>query len=489
MQPQLEPFRYFWRENPELEDSFLRETPEFRKAVSAAGAAGEKAALARVRGDARLLAQLRAAKSRLEAGFVAIDPASSEVKAWIGSRDFSQDQYDHVAQAARQPGSTFKPFVYGAALERGFSPERAYADTAVEFRLPDGKIWRPTDMGGPSGRMMSLRDGLVYSRNTITAQVMRDVGLPDIVGFAREAGIRRSRLDPVPSLALGTSPVNLLEMAAAYATIARGGIYREPVIVKRISDRNGAVIAQFDAPPTRAMSERSANTLIDMMRGVISRGTGQLMKRRFATGADIAGKTGTTQNNTDGWFMLMHPQLVIGTWVGFNDARVTMRSSYWGQGGHNALLLAGDFFKAASATGLLDLGASFPKPEPVPLIAAIPRAQEPGEEPGILITEETPEAPAATAATAPDQALPLPPRPAGAGLGIAQRDAQDAGRAPTLSEEQLADVMTGMGRDPATGARIAARQAVETNPTESNRMSGSSDRGEQASGGETDEIR
>jgi penicillin-binding protein 1A len=359
----------------------------------------------------------------------------------------------------------------------------------VEFRLSDGKVWRPTDMGGPSGNMMTLRDGLVYSRNTITAQVMRDVGLPDIVSLARNAGIRRSRLEAVPSLALGTSPVSLLEMASAYATIARGGVYREPVIVKRISDRNGAIVAQFDAPATRVLSEPTSTQLIDMMRGVISRGTGQLLKKRFPTGADVAGKTGTTQNNTDGWFMLMHPQLVVGAWVGFNDARVTMRSSYWGQGGHNALLLAGDFFRAATSAGLVDLGASFPQPPRAPLIAITPSAEEPDEHPGILITEETPEASGVLSRSAAagfsgsaTDAVVTRSEDGHGHLWAGDRDAVSTrGSKPPLDDEQVSEVMLGMGRDPVSGARLAARQAVETNSTESNRMSGPSGRGSEAS--------
>ncbi|MBK4736374.1 penicillin-binding protein 1A [Noviherbaspirillum pedocola] len=476
MASKVEPFRNFWRDNPALEDSFLKETPEFRREAKTSG---EAAALRAVRHDKRLLAQVRAAKTRLEAGFVAIDPASSEVKAWVGSRDFATDQYDHVAQAARQPGSTFKPFVYGAALERGFAPERPYTDAAIEIRLPDGKIWRPTDMGGPTGRIMTLRDGLVFSRNSITAQVMRDVGVPDIADLARRAGIRRSRLDPVPSLALGTSPVTLLEMAGAYATIARGGVYREPIVVSRITDRNGTVIAQFDAPPTRVLSEGTDVQLIDMMRDVIRRGTGTLLKKRFATGADVAGKTGTTQNNTDGWFMLMHPQLVVGSWVGFNDARVTMRSAYWGQGGHNALLLAGDFFQAAAKAGLVDVGASFPQLPRQPVIAALPQAGEPDEHPGILITAETPEAGATTVESASgitDEADDVRITTATHGMPAGPRDK------PPLNDEQVSQLLAGMGRDPVTGARLAARQAVETNPPQSNRMSGSSGAGSVSSG-------
>ncbi|MBC7957066.1 MAG: transglycosylase domain-containing protein [Cytophagales bacterium] len=359
-----QPFAHFWKQHEELLVSALRDTPAFRKAVE--GGATDTQALQQLMADTALVARLKAQKTRLEAGFVAMDPATGEVKAWVGSRDFNLDQYDHVAQAERQPGSTFKPFVYGAALESGMRPERAYVDRAVEIRQGGNTVWRPTDMSGPSGNTMSLRDGLVYSKNTITAQVMQDVGIARVVALAKAAGVDQSRLDPVPSLALGTSPVTLLEMVNGYATIAQEGQHHAPLFVKRIRDRHGNVLAEFGSPTRRAMSADSAVQLMDMMRGVVSQGTGTMVKTRFGIVADIAGKTGTTQNNTDGWFILMHPQLVAGAWVGFNDSRVTMRSNYWGQGGHNAILLVGDFFRDSLKGGLIDPKARFAPPRQTP---------------------------------------------------------------------------------------------------------------------------
>jgi penicillin-binding protein 1A len=285
------------------------------------------------------------------------------MRAWVGSRDFQRDQFDHVAQAERQPGSTFKPIVYGAALEMGFSPDRSYIDGPVTVSLGNGQVWQPTDMHGATNQPMSLRDGLVYSKNTITAQVAQDVGLQRIVDLARTMGVTDSKLDPVPSLALGTSPVTLLEMVDTYGTIAAQGTRHAPLLITRISDAHGRVLAEFLPQPSQALSAATAVQLIDMLRGVVNRGTGTVVKTRFGIVADIAGKTGTTQNNTDGWFILMHPGLVAGAWVGFNDARVTMRSDYWGQGGHNAILLVGDFFRTALSRRLLASDASFPQAE------------------------------------------------------------------------------------------------------------------------------
>src|SRR5258706_1100602 len=221
-------------------------------------------------------------------------------------------------------------------------------------------------MAAASGDTLSLRDGLAYSKNTITAQVANDVGVARIVSLARAMGVDQSRLDPVPSLALGTSPVTLLEMATGYATIAQQGQYHRPVTIRRIADRHGAVLAEFGGETRRAMSADSAVDLIDMMRGVVTRGTGTQIKSRFGISGDVAGKTGTTQNNTDGWFILMHPNLVAGAWVGFNDSRIAMRSNYWGQGGHNAILVVGDFFKSVQKGGLVDTKARFPPPRRPP---------------------------------------------------------------------------------------------------------------------------
>ncbi len=439
----LVPFAHFWKTHGALLETFMRESPEYAEARQ--GGASDAAALAKLQSDGAFMAQLRGAKTRLEAGFVALDPASGEVRAWVGSRKFELDQFDHVAQSSRQPGSTFKPFVYAAALERGIGPEHAYVDEVVAIPLPDGKIWRPTDMSTASGERLTLRDGLVRSKNTITVQVMQDVGVPGIVRLAKAMGVDRSTLDPVPSLALGTSPVTLLEMVSGYATIANSGQYRKPLAIKRILDRNGKVLADFDGGKSgdrrQAMSEKSAVELIDMMRGVVSQGTGQAIRTRFGIVADVGGKTGTTQRNTDGWFILMHPKLVAGAWVGFNDTRVTMRSNYWGQGGHNAIFIVGDFYRDSLDKGRLDAGAQFPHPPPRPALTA----QADNES-----TEQTGsrDANASTFAA-------LLREPASAGSGRPARSAEEVGR-----------ILEGMGREPETGRLSAPRRPASEAPAE-----------------------
>ena len=272
------------------------------------------AALKRLKADRNFIAQLHAAKSRLEAGFVALDPASGEVKAWVGSRDFQREQFDHVVKAARQPGSTFKPIVYGAALEKGLTPDHPYRDAVMNIKAGDGTIWRPTDMTGTTGNQMTMRDGLVFSKNTITAQVMQDVGLPRdhqpgqgarhqpeqaAVGAVAGAGHQ-------PGDAAGNG--QRLRDHRRAGRLPQAGV-RHPHHRPRRQDHRRLRRRQRRSARCR---RPSAVTLIDMMRGVINRGTGTAIRNRFGIAADVAGKTGTTQNNADGWFILMHPNLVAG---------------------------------------------------------------------------------------------------------------------------------------------------------------------------------
>ncbi|MFC0574905.1 penicillin-binding protein 1A [Paraburkholderia solisilvae] len=339
-------------------NAFVRETPQYQAAKQSGLA--DDGALKQVESDRSLMQALCDDKTRVQAAFVAIDPRNGEIKAWVGSRDFSDDQYDHVQQARRQPGSTFKPFVYGAAFENGAKPDDTFVDQPVEITLAGGEIWKPTDDTPPSGRPVTLRDALAYSKNRITAQLMEQVGPSKVARLAYAMGVRDSRLDAVPSLALGTSPVTLKEMVSAYSTIADRGAYIPPMFVTQIEDRTGNVLAQFrPARAEQTLPPAAAQTLLDVMRDVVDRGTGSAIRTRFGIRGDVAGKTGTTQDDADGWFILMHPQLVAGAWVGFNDSRITLRSDYWGQGAHSALPIVGDFFQRALRSRLVDPRAKF----------------------------------------------------------------------------------------------------------------------------------
>ncbi|MDR5753118.1 transglycosylase domain-containing protein [Caballeronia sp. LZ024] len=416
--------------NPDLVHAFVRESPEYRAAKDAGVADDE--AMKRFASDRNFMRTLCENKTRMQAAFLALDPRNGYIRAWVGSRDFSQDPFDHVSQARRQPGSTFKPFVYGAAFEQGAKPDDTFIDQAVEIPLAGGEVWRPEDDSPPSGRPVTLRDGLAYSKNRITAQLMQEVGPARVARLARAMGVRDSRLELVPSLALGTSPVTLKEMVSAYGTIANGGGHVEPVLVTRIEDRKGGVLAQFEpATPERVLPADAAQKLLDAMRAVIDRGTGSSIRSRFGIRGDVAGKTGTTQDNADGWFILMHPQLVAGAWVGFNDSRVTLRSDYWGQGAHSALPIVGDFVQRSMRSHLIDSRERFAREEETGtlrawvasvrgwfanLFASKPASEPPAKPrpamrrvPAVPAAPIAPPTPAASVSPAPPQPQAVPP--------------------------------------------------------------------------------
>jgi penicillin-binding protein 1A len=267
---------------------------------------------------------------------------------------------------------------------QGFGPNDTFIDEPVAINTPGSAVWTPSDATPPSGEPTTLRDGLAYSKNTITAQLIDKVGPQRVGQLARALGVRQSPLDLVPSLALGTSPVTLLEMVSAYGSIANGGTYHPPMLVLRVEDCNGQVLEQF-APAAQeaepAMPRAQALTLVNAMRGVIDEGTGAAVRQRYGIRADLAGKTGTTQDNTDGWFIMMSPELVAGARVGFNDNSATMGS--WGQGARSALPMVAEVFAQALRKRWINPDAEFdiarPPPQPpagAPLVDRVKDALE-----------------------------------------------------------------------------------------------------------------
>jgi penicillin-binding protein 1A len=342
-----------WSIDLDMVQAFVRESSAYKKAREAGQTESE--AMARLTGDAAFMKALKEEKTQVQAGFMALDPQTGEIRAWVGSRDFEQDQFDHVQQARRQPGSTFKPFVYAAAFMQGAKPTDTLPDKAIEIETEGGDVWRPTDSRPPSGRNITLRSGLVYSKNIITAQLMQQVGPEKVADLARKMGVNESPLEEVMSLSLGTSPVTLYEMVTGYGTMANGGRYIAPRFVTRIENREGKVLGEFSMPKPKVVLPPEVDaTLLDVMRGVIDKGTGSAIRSRYGLRADLAGKTGTTQNNTDGWFIMMHGQLVGGAWVGFNDNRITLRSDYWGRGSQSALPIVGEVFQQALRNRVID---------------------------------------------------------------------------------------------------------------------------------------
>ena len=331
------PFRYFWETRPDVALAHVRRTSAYGRLVRAGMA--PDSALARLQANPTFMDSLRTAASRLEAGLVAVEPFTGRVRAWVGGRDFQRDQYDKVAMARRQPGSTFKPFVYAAALEAGWAPDGPVRDT-----LPDVRPLGHADVADA----LTLRDALAYSANPAALHLIAEVGPRAVAGLARRMGIG-SPLRAVPSLALGTSEVTLLEMTAAYGAFAAGGIYRTPVVVTRIENRRGEVLWTSRPKARRALSPYTAYATLDLMRSVVGYGTGVDVREGLGPGLDLAGKTGTSQGAADGWFLVAHPQLVVGVWTGFGDRRLAFRSEHWGRGSRTALPIAGAFLRRVQA--------------------------------------------------------------------------------------------------------------------------------------------
>ena len=326
-----------WRRGPPRPalDAALRRTVAYARRRDAGRSEAE--ALADVRDDRALVDSVRAAVTRVEAALVAVEPETGAVRAYVGSRDFATDEYDHAGVARRQPGSTFKAFVFASALQRGYVPSDEIEGGAATVDLGDGEEWTPT--GGASAG--TLEDALAYSKNAATARLTEEVGPHRVALVAQQLGVE-SPLDVVPSIGLGTSPVTLLEMVGAYGTIANEGLRRTPQLVTRIETASGQVLDRFGGAGRQVLTRRDAGHLVQMLRAAVDWGTGRDLRRLGATG-DLAGKTGTTQRYADGWFIALRPGLAVGAWVGFNDPRVTFRSKATGEGSKTALPLVADF--------------------------------------------------------------------------------------------------------------------------------------------------
>jgi penicillin-binding protein 1A len=334
-------FDYFWETHPELLNAFVKQSARYKR-LAEEGASEEKA-LEQLKGDPSFLDSIKTNMQRIQSGLVAMQPSNGHIKAWVGGRDFEEDKYDHVYLSKRQPGSTFKPFVYATALDRGYRQNDVLRDAKIEYvNDATGQTWSPGNFGEESGTRMTLKQGLANSKNTITAQLIIDIGAGRVAETARRMGIK-SDLQAVPSLGLGTSEVTLLEMVGAYGTLANKGRYQEPIGITRIENRYGRTVETFQSESRQALEASVAYGTLQMMEAVVTEGTGVRIRQYVDGSSSWAAKTGTTQENADGWFMLMHPELVTGAWVGFNSPRIAFRTRYWGQGSHNALKVAGHF--------------------------------------------------------------------------------------------------------------------------------------------------
>ena len=269
---------------------------------------------------------MRYYKRFLQAGFLAMDPNSGRIKAWVGGIDYKYFQYDHVKQGKRQPGSTFKPIVYTAAIDNGYSPCYEVVDAAVSYTVPGQipPVWRPNNSSGQySGEVMTIRQAMARSVNSITAFIMSKVGPRNVVDYARKLGFT-SPLNPVPSLCLGTDDVSLYELVGAYATFVNKGNFTKPEYITKIADKNGNVLQYFIPETREALNEQTANLMLHMLKGALeeSGGSGVSLDPWLKENNGIGAKTGTTQNGSDGWFIGVTKDLVAGAWVGGNGFSV-----------------------------------------------------------------------------------------------------------------------------------------------------------------------
>lgn len=330
------------------------------------------------------LDSIRYYKTFLRAAMMSMEPQTGHVKAWVGGIDYKHFQYDNVIQGARQAGSTFKPFVYAAAIDQlRYSPcdelpDNQYCIEANKHGNPEP--WCPKNSNGKySGEMYSLKKALANSVNTVTAQLIDRVGPKPVVSIVKNLGLTREILE-VPSIALGTPDFNVYEMVGAYGTFANQGVYVKPVMVTRIEDKNGAVLYEYTPETKDVLSKEVAYAMINLMEGVTEGGSGTRLRhntrgeesvyKEIITGYPyefqnpIAGKTGTTQNQSDGWFMGMVPNLVTGVWVGGEDRSTHFKTIVYGQGASMALPIWALYMKQNYANP--DLGISdgeFVEPE------------------------------------------------------------------------------------------------------------------------------
>lgn len=281
---------------------------------------------------------IRYYKTFLRSGFMSMDPHTGHIKAWVGGFNYKHFKYDQVRVAKRQVGSTFKPFVYALAIIEGWSPCHKIPNVPVTFEIPGQSPWTPKNSSEEKyeGKMLTLKFALALSINSITAYIMKQFGPEPVVQLSQRLGIT-SKLEAVPSLCLGTADISLYEMVGAMSAFANKGTWIEPVFVTRIEDKNGRVLADFRPRTEEIMDEEKAYIMIELLKGAVQYGTGARLRYRYKLTQPMAGKTGTTQNHSDGWFIGITPNLVSGCWVGGEDRSIHFSSLNEGQGAAMAL--------------------------------------------------------------------------------------------------------------------------------------------------------
>ncbi len=291
------------------------------------------------------LDSIRHVKYFLRAGFMSMDPRNGHVKAYVGGPDFYNFQYDMVTSGRRQVGSTIKPFLYTLAMEEGRTPCDMELNSQPHLVDENGESWTPRNASKARvGEMVTLQWALTNSNNWISARIMNKLSPYAFVRLLHSFGIRNS-IDPVISICLGPSEVSVEEMVTGYSAFPNKGIRVDPLYVTRIEDNNGNILAEFTPAMHEVFSENTYFKMIPMLKGVVDEGTGSRMRRIYGITAEMGGKTGTTNNNSDGWFMAFTPSLVSGTWVGGEERAIRFDNMAQGQGASMALPIYGEYIK------------------------------------------------------------------------------------------------------------------------------------------------
>lgn len=385
------PDDFEWEQIDEIIDQGMRRSERYRKLKKAGKSKNEIKSIFKKKVQMTLFSwdgeidtllsprdSIKYNKFFIHSGMMSMDPKTGHVKAYVGGINYKHFKYDHVKIGKRQVGSTFKPFLYSLAMQEGYTPCYEVSNVPVVFdktRWRLEKDWVPRNSGDEFDEMsLTLKFGLANSINTVTAYIMKQFGPHAVVDLAKKIGIQ-SKILAVPSLCLGTFDLSVYEMVGAYSTFVNKGVWTEPIFVTRIEDKNGVVLEDFQPKTQEAMSKETADLMVRMLQGVVdgvyspaagvTRGTGVRLRFKYGFENEMGGKTGTTQNQSDGYFMGITPNLVTGVWSGCEDRAAHFRTIHYGQGANMALPVFAEYMQRVYAdtleSGIYPIDFDIPK--------------------------------------------------------------------------------------------------------------------------------
>jgi penicillin-binding protein 1A len=385
------PDDFEWEQIDEIIDQGMRRSERYRKLKKAGKSKNEIKSIFKKKVQMTLFSwdgeidtllsprdSIKYNKFFIHSGMMSMDPRTGHVKAYVGGINYKHFKYDHVKIGKRQVGSTFKPFLYSLAMQEGYTPCSKVSNVPIVFdktRWRLEKDWVPKNSGDEFDEMsLTLKFGLANSINTITAYIMKQFGPHAVVDLAKKIGIH-SKILAVPSLCLGTFDLSVYEMVGAYSTFVNKGVWTEPIFVTRIEDKNGVVLEDFLPKTQEAMSKETADLMVRMLQGVVdgvyspaagvTRGTGVRLRFKYGFENEMGGKTGTTQNQSDGYFMGITPNLVTGVWSGCEDRAAHFRTIHYGQGANMALPVFAEYMQRVYAdtleSGIYPIDFDIPK--------------------------------------------------------------------------------------------------------------------------------